>query len=207
LPVIIPDIDWYTRRSQEMGITPRCPFSSVETCPRYYQSLSLLKDAGSTAINPKEDQRLLKYWKKSDLWPKTGEQATAIGGEPGNPGHFWIFCPEVAFERFGYFASSLNAYADELDHNLAHEKLGREHAPLKDWRWAWSSIKPMHYAECPLYSVLEHRSKRDEVLPEKPPELFQQIAWFLRHWKRYWLIIVIAATIIVLSILLNMNTI
>ena len=183
-----------------MGITPRCPFSSAGTCPRYYQSLSLLKDAGSTAIEPKEDQRLLKYWEKSELWPKTGEQATTIAE---NQSHFWTFCPEVAFDRFGYFASSLNAYADEIDHDLAHKKLGRERAPTKDWRWAWASINPMHYAECPLYSVLEHRSKRDEVLPEKPPELFQKIAWFLRHWKRHWLIIVIAAGIIVLVTLWN----
>ena len=202
--IIIPDIDWYTRRSQEMGVTPRCPFSSVEACPRYYQSLSLLKDAGSTAIEPKEDQRLLKYWKKSDLWPKTEEQATSIAGEPENPSLFWNFCPEVAFDRFGYFASSLNAYADEIDHDLAHKKLGEEHAVSTDWRWVWASINPLHYTECPLYSILEHRSKRDEVLPEKPPELFQKIAWFLRHWRRHWLIILIAVAITILSALWNL---
>ena len=201
--IISPDIEWYTGQSQKMNITPRCPFSSVERCPRYYQSLSLLKDAGTTAIDPKEDKRLLRYWEKSDLWPKINEQATAIAGNPNNPGHFWNFCPEVAFDRFGYFASDLNAYADELDIGLTHEKLGREVAPSKDWRWAWSSIKPMHYSQCPLYSVLMHKSEAEvkHILPEKAPKLLQNIAWFLKNWKRHWLIIVFAAAVIILTIL------
>ena len=203
MSIIVPDIEWYRRQSQKMDVTPRCPFASVEMCPRYYQSLSLLKDTRTTAIGPKEDKRLLRHWKKSGLWPKINEQATAIAGNPNNPGHFWNFCPEIAFDRFGYFASDLNAYADELDIELAHEKLGREGAPSKDWRWAWSSINPMHYSKCPLYSVLVHRSEGQDTLPEKAPELLQNIAWFLKNWKRYWLIIVIAVAIVIVIVFFN----
>lgn len=147
-----------------MGVPPRCPFATVESCPRFYQSLSLLGSAGSTAIESSEDKRLLEKWEKSDLWPKTMEQETIIYG---NSKFFDKFCPEVAFERFGYFVSHLGRYSDEIDHDLAHEKLGKIGAPSEDYRWAWSSVTSMHYTECPLYSVLFYRhngidEKRDQ---------------------------------------------
>lgn len=137
-----------------MSVPPRCPFATVESCPRFYQSLSLLGSAGSTAIDSSEDERLLEKWKTSDLWPKTREQETIIYG---NNKSFDKFCPEVAFERFGYFASYLGRYSDELDHDLAHEQLGKIDASSEDYRWAWSSVISMHFSECPLYSVLLYR--------------------------------------------------
>jgi hypothetical protein len=53
-----PDIEWYLRISKERGVTPRCPFATVERCPRYYDSLSLLGEAGSTKISSEEEARL-----------------------------------------------------------------------------------------------------------------------------------------------------
>jgi hypothetical protein len=137
-----------------MSAPPRCPFATVESCPRFYQSLSLLGSAGSTAIENSEDNRLLEKWKSSDLWPKTMEQETIIYGDNK---FFDKFCPEVAFERFGYFASYLGRYSDELDHDLAYENLSKIGASSEDYRWAWSSVTSMHYTECPLYSVLSYR--------------------------------------------------
>jgi hypothetical protein len=67
---------------------------------------------------------------------------------------FSNFCPEISFDSFGYFATFLSRYADELDTDMAHERLGRQHADVNDWRWQWSRIIPMHYSACPLYSVL-----------------------------------------------------
>jgi hypothetical protein len=70
---------------------------------------------------------------------------------------FSNFCPEVSFDSFGYFATFLSRYADELDTDMAHESLGQQHADVNDWRWQWSRIIPMHYSACPLYSVLTKR--------------------------------------------------
>ncbi len=137
-----------------MSVPPRCPFATVESCPRFYQSLSLLGSAGSTAIESSEDNRLFEKWEKSDLWPKTMEQETIIYG---NNKFFAKFCPEVAFEGFGYFASYLGRYSGEREHGLAHEKLGEIGASSEDYRWAWLSVTSMHYTECPLYSVLLYR--------------------------------------------------
>ena len=163
MSVVVPDHDWYTAKSRELGAASRYPFATVKTCPRFYQSLSLLGEAGSTRIEEKEDKRLLKRWKKSDLWPQTKEQYTSISGSAGNPTSFGNFCPEVAFERFGYFASVLLRYGDEIDRDVWHKRLGKETPVKHDWRWAWASVKPQHYADCPLFAVLSQR--KDKVSP------------------------------------------
>ncbi len=90
-------IEWYLERSQRNGLSPRCPFATVVSCPRFYQSLSLLGEAGSTKISAKHDKKLLKKWKKSPLWPVTDEQATSISGPNDGNKHFSKFCPEVSY--------------------------------------------------------------------------------------------------------------
>ena len=172
---IIPDINWYTSISKNKGLAPRCPFASVYRCPRFYQSLSLLGSAGSTSIDPKEDKKLLKRWQKSELWPVTGEQETSIAGPEGESKHFWNFCPEVTFERFGLFASDLSRYADEIDVEVAHSNLSKNFAASNDWRWSWAHAAPMHYTECPLFSLLANspfKQTESEDVVELRPNFF-----------------------------------
>jgi hypothetical protein len=59
-----PDMDWYLRLSSARHVTPRCPFASVKRCPRYYQSLSLLGEAGNTKIPAEEDDLLKALWER-----------------------------------------------------------------------------------------------------------------------------------------------
>ena len=155
----IPKLDWYTSESERLGVTPRCPFASVERCPRYYQSLSLLGTAGSTSIDSSEDSRLREFWEGSDLWPRTREYATAIFGSKNDDGDWERmslsnFCPEVAYDRFGYFASGLGDYADEIDAGIAHENLAKNDGAPGHWRWRWNSLEQMHYTSCPTYAPL-----------------------------------------------------
>jgi hypothetical protein len=173
---IIPDLYWYNQAGREKGITGRCPFATVESCPRYYQSLSLLGEVGSTNIAPHEVARLLAYWHGSDLWPKTSEYATSVSGPAGDPHQFSNFCPEVAFDRFGYFASFLARYADEIDTGVAHTQLSKEHAPGNDWRWSWAAVSPEHYADCSFYSVLAHRSSTGSYSSSHA-----ELPWWRKH--------------------------
>ena len=169
MAVIIPEIKWYTMMSEEKGLPPRCPFASVYRCPRYYQSLSFLGEAGSTSIDPKTNTKLYNKWKKSELWPVTSEYFTSISGS--TPKFFDKFCPEVAFDRFGFFASYLGRYSDEIDIEVAHKQLEREFASSNDWRWQWASLSPMHYFECPLYSLLKDNNnnyKTNDIVELKP---------------------------------------
>jgi hypothetical protein len=150
-------LKWYEEVTKRKGLKePRCPFASVEKCPRYYQSLSLLGSAGATAIDKREDEKLQKKWEHHHLWPKTSEQATSIGGPEDRPHIYSHFCPEVSHEAFGLFADFLARYADELDAELASQRLGEMGAPSNDWRWSWQQVTPIHYADCPLYSPLLH---------------------------------------------------
>ena len=45
---IYPDLDWYGAISERKGLTGRCPFATVGRCPRYFESVALLSDAGIT---------------------------------------------------------------------------------------------------------------------------------------------------------------
>lgn len=185
----IPNREWYAGLSQKRGVAFRCPFATVESCPRFYQSLSLVGEAGSTRIPESEDQRLLKHWKSSDLWPRTDEQATGLfGGGAGNPSIYSNFCPEVTFERFGYFATSLTKYADEIDSGFAHERLAKEGEPPDHPRWSWESCAGQHFTECPIYAVLSHRSKRPQSKAEP---------W----WRKYLAEIVVAVVIAIVGII------
>ncbi len=172
-----PDINWYVGLSRERGVTPRCPFASVETCPRYYSSLSLLGNAGSGRIPPDEEERLKARWEGLELWSKSGESIPGMFGNGKKYFSFVRFCPEVIYDRFDVFAVDLTDYYDSEERYFEHQKLRERNRPEGSWQWAWQAIRPMHFTECPLYSPLAHARKdsdlesnrqKGEVLTLKP---------------------------------------
>lgn len=166
--IVLPNLDWYLNISTRQQLSPRCPYASVYRCPRFYQSLSLLGEAGSTRIDAKEDDKLKQSWEKTDLWPVTAEQATSISGPGDETKNFSRFCPEVSFDRFGLFAAELHKYGDEIDVSIAHRELSANKVSSDDWRWNWGLIDPMHYTECPLYSLLRAGKGRNGPKPTFP---------------------------------------
>jgi hypothetical protein len=186
-----PNAEWYVRISRDRSSAAHCPFATVETCPRYYQSLSLLGSAGSTKIAEKEDQRLLNRWKKSDLWPRTEEQAGAIAGRPGEPSIFSNFCPEITGVRFGCFVTSLTRYADEHDAAQAHERLARHGFPLGHPNWSWSSYAPQHFTECPIYAVLSQRATAPAPAEKQP--------WWREHLAKIVVAVVTAVATAIIT--------
>jgi hypothetical protein len=153
--IIIPDFEWYsTQGAKRASGTPRCPFASTERCPRYHHSRSLLGEAGFTRMDASEDERLDQRWRQLGLMPQTAEQSTTVISSGDKTQGYWNFCPEVSYDSFGHFASDLHRYADEIDIDNAYHRLGKIKAPRTDWRWSWALVRPMHYSECPLYSVL-----------------------------------------------------
>lgn len=166
--IVIPNMEWYLNISTRGQLSHRCPYASVYRCSRFYQSLSLMGEAGSTKINDNEDEKLKRSWQKTDVWPITTEQATSISGHGDETKHFSHFCPEVAFDRFGLFATELHKYADEIDISVAHKELLARKALPDDWRWNWDFVEPMHYSECPLYSLLRDEKGRSGPKPTFP---------------------------------------
>lgn len=190
-PTEVPNREWNAKVSQSRASAARCPFATVEACPRFYQSLSLLGIAGSTEIPKKEDKRLLKHWKSSDLWPRTAEQATSVMGEPGNPSIFSNFCPEVTFERFGLFATSLTRYADEIDSGFAHKQLSNESALADHPGWSWSSSNAQHFTDCSIHAVLSHRTAASKPKAAEP--------WWREHLAKIVVAVVVAIATAVIT--------
>ncbi len=162
---IVADKGWYKEISERKGKPTHCPYATVHKCPRYYQSVSLLEGTGATKIDKKEDERLLKKWKKSDLWPVIDEHATSIRGSSDKFSTASNYCPEVMFDRFGVFASSLGSFVDELDKEASHNYLKSIDAPRNDARWFWMYVEPLHYTDCGLYSVIDNNEVNKENAP------------------------------------------
>lgn len=189
--VVTPDFNWYSEISGRRELEPRCPFASVERCPRYYYSLSLMREAGSTAIDSADEEKLKEKWAKSDLRPRTMEQETVLSNWGKKDGgtekrDFVNFCPEVSYERFGNFGSGYGDYADQIDTDLAHKRLAEIRASNTDWRWRWAWLKPMHYSECPLYSLLAPRGKAHAGTDASGPEVTLGIPGANVRFKFSW---------------------
>lgn len=155
---IQPDLEWYAATSEKKGISTRCPFATVQRCPRYFESVSLLSDAGRCSkLSPVTHDAVLKKWMAHELWPVSGETATSISGRhPGNC--FSNFCPEVAFDTFRLFGSTLIEFYDEID-RAARERQLEAKGEVRaggDWRWNWEHVEAMHYSDCPVYARLRH---------------------------------------------------
>ena len=162
---VIADIEWYKKQSKEKGVSTHCPFASVDLCPRYYQSLSLLDSTGATKMNERDDKKLFKKWKKGDLWPKIDEHATSVSKPNDKFCMASNYCPEVMYDRFRVFAVSIASFPDEIDQAAMHNHLKKIHAPENDVRWIWNHVEPLHYTDCPLYSVLKNRASIPEKIP------------------------------------------
>jgi hypothetical protein len=159
MPLIYPDLAWYSPQSERKGLPGRCPYTSVHRCPRYFESVALLSDVKVTAPLPTElhDTALAK-WQAHELSPATGETATSISGGT-DPNCYANFCPEVAYDTFKLFSSTLIRINDSIGRQIAERLIEKDPTPDgRDWRWSWSHVEPLHYSDCPLYAKL-HQEK------------------------------------------------
>ena len=168
---IIPELAWCKKISRFLGESTRCPFTHIEKCPRYYQSVSLLDGVDLDDIPLKKDRKLKRKWEKSGLWPMTGEQATSVSGDPGLPQRFSNLCPEVGYDNLGYFGSEFIPDTGEPDHQELKQHFRNERISHKHWIFKWAYVSKMHYTECPLYLPLKEREKSKK----KKGRLFQKL--------------------------------
>ena len=104
------DLAWYSAESRKQRLPPRCPLAHAELCPRYYESLDALgRDipgvAGFTKIPSERSASLEQKWKLFRSVTAEDEPYTSGGGER----MFTVnhFCPEVSYDRFGFFSSHI----------------------------------------------------------------------------------------------------
>jgi hypothetical protein len=78
------------------------------------------------------------------------EETFALGGKTLKSFH--NLCPEVSFDVFGLFATTVTLFADELDREFRNAELVRERSrERRDWRWDFELIVPMYFSQCPVY--------------------------------------------------------
>jgi len=160
---VIPDFEWYSEKSREAKLSPRCPIAHCELCPRYYASVWLLGKARlMTEIAHADQQRLDKKWEPFKSTVAEEDASMTRAGEKSRFNSVSNFCPEVSKQMFGYFASGLIKHFDEIDREAAHVRLEREKADPNDPRWVWASMIPRHYTECREFSIFS------EVADGKP---------------------------------------
>jgi hypothetical protein len=200
-----PNIEWYLGTSRERGVEPRCPFATVERCPRYLASLSLLEHMGHTGIPDDEYQKLHKKWENSDLLPRIAEQDTSISGSPDSK-CMSNYCPEVSFESFGVFASLLCEHGDEIDREMAFARLKKANVPIENWKWRWAALKAMHYTECPLYSPLLRQPHPS--VSQEPKEVSANSDDLLTRLKRNkWIAPLVVLAVVVTAVATFTNSI
>jgi len=174
-----PDFKWYSMRSREMHLSPRCPIASAELCPRYYASFWLLGKEGITTEISDDDQiRLERKWKP--FAPIVAEEDVGITRNADSFTSISGLCPEVSFTVFSYFVSSLHRYVDEIDSDRAHQYLGTQQIDSSDFRWRWQAVTPRHYTECREYSIYSEvssgkRKKTSKVRSTLSPKVRWQV--------------------------------
>ena len=154
-----PNLEWYSSKSKAAKVFPRCPIASIELCPRYYDSTCLLGNVNIiTKISNEDEIRLNKKW--SSFRPVNWGEQAGISSDENELSSIRGFCPEVAYNAFGIFATTLYKYSDELDMGIAHQFLRQQGLDSNHPQWEWSSITPFHYIECQEYSVFSKYSRR-----------------------------------------------
>lgn len=172
----IADTSWYNGVSEARSLPLRCPFATVDRCPRYYQSLSLLSKTGVATIEPEEDLRLLEKWKGTEFWPKISEHETSVNHSGERLSQINNFCPEVTHDRYGLFCTDLGTYSDEIDMGIAHNRLSAEGASKNNPNWNWSYAKEGHFSECPLYPVLSYNDSKIQN-----DQNHEKVPWWHEH--------------------------
>lgn len=129
MPPIYPDLAWYSSQGERKGLPGRCPHTSIHHCPRYFETVALLSDVKVTAPLPKDlhDAALAK-WREHELAPATGETAASISGGK-DPNCYSNFCPEVAYDTFKLFASTLIRINDSIDRQIAERLIEKIQHP------------------------------------------------------------------------------
>lgn len=165
-----PDINWYEKTSSSKSLPQRCPYATIKLCPKYFFSYSLCAKVGSTSkLSNKDDYEVMKFWESTNYLPMIAESEPTISGNDIK--NYRNYCPEVLYTLFGYFASSVHHFNDEIDQQIAEIRLTKIKADRNNWRWYYSSIIPLHYSDCEYFSLIKRNDKNvrtDEILELKP---------------------------------------
>ncbi len=155
-----PDLEWYKKISAKNKVLPRCPYASVYKCPIYFRSRALLRRTNADELDKNEEEKIIKYWKNSELdLSLLEEEPTIYYGDKRQIESVTNFCPEATFYIYGYFVSFISDSGDETDRAIRYNNLKKQNIKQDSWAWNWSGLRSKHYTDCRMYSVLSNEKK------------------------------------------------
>lgn len=155
MPIAVPDSSWYRAKSAEVDAPFSCPYANVHKCQRYYASIYMLGEVKMiTSVSDGKKAELDAFWAESNLMPVIAEEDTGISGYEGKSSSFSNFCPEVTFTYFGYYASFLARYADEIDRDSG-QRIAERESVKNDWRYEWAFVTACHFLDCGVYGQVD----------------------------------------------------
>ncbi|MAF15846.1 MAG: hypothetical protein CMG93_07680 [Marinomonas sp.] len=149
---IIPNKEWYIKESKKAGVPPRCPYAHHRKCPRYWETTSLLKQAGVIAgLSEEEDKNTYTFWKSNMMLAELAEDMVTLNqGQHGGVDGMFRACPEVASKFIHLYADTFYKYVDDTDRITGHQIMEQE--GLKNsWRSRWMHLSPKHYLDCEVF--------------------------------------------------------
>jgi hypothetical protein len=149
---INPDIKWYKSISESKNLPPRCPFADADKCKCYDESFAVINCPPAKLSQKPADLSSTKFWKS----PTVSHQDEKLA-------EYKNLCPEIAYESLGFFARNFNYYMDERDKEHRAMYLERESIPKGHWLHSCTSLEPLHYSDCRLFSTL----KADHIPQQK----------------------------------------
>jgi len=141
---INPDIKWYKSISKSEKLTPFCPFADADKCNHYDESFGVINSPNSEFTQYPEDSKSTKFWQSPKVLYRNGERKG-----------YKNLCPEIGYKYLDFFATNFYFFIEEKDRICRHNKLIMESVPNGQWRWYYDMIEPLHYSDCPQFSILQ----------------------------------------------------
>ncbi len=163
---------WYFDKSKAKNLPLHCPIAAPYLCLRFLITIDLSVEVGlCRGINLESKERYYRYWRKQLHKFINLEAEPAVSFINDEPFNMSNFCPEVSYLIFGYFASHVVRYTNEIDQNAMHQFLKRKMAGKGDWRWYYSNVVERHYTECPEFSISWGINKPSKNKSRIPPSV------------------------------------
>ena len=156
---IHPNLDWYSTVGDQRGKDRRCPFATVNRCPKYFETLVVLEQQYNSPKIPRAIQKsMVKKWREDELWAVTlADKPKAIEyRDTGNHLEFRSLCPEASFEVFELFTSSISYFKSTLDFKVRELQIKDTVYGSMHWHWVWQyfHVEPMHFSDCSMFGKI-----------------------------------------------------
>lgn len=176
---IIPDKNWWDNESHNRNAATVCPYANSHSCPRYHDSVVLLKRSKMIAgITDTKEEELSEYWERTKFSSLCDEELPSVySNENGGISSISNFCPEISYKYFYYYADYMCKYVDEIDQDTG-VRIAVNDNIKNDWKYSWMTVTPRFYLDCDVFSHVKQFNENfgSDYLKRLHPNIVQQIS-------------------------------